>query len=375
MVNLFQDKTEHMQRIIQIIISAFFKILVPLSYITFILAGIMSALVSALIEYEIFDELYQKNVAETDFLFSVPLLIVIAFESTKVFLIFLNKQYTKSGEESYLKDKAHFKVLRVVLITISVVATLIFSFYNLHNPEYDKVLAEEEAKIEKRYTELKDIASKSFDEELERKTFQYVEDNKIQQAEIDKQKGIYFRGTNEFRGEKYDEATKLKAENFENINRVTKEVQSDRRQKIQELLDDEKREKEDAKNKLQTSSSAGNKMLTATLQILNMEAEYPQIQYILLILLLSVLLSVGLEYIIWSAFTVLAINHGDLFQLDINRKDWSEKHKMMNDTIDKMNKTEAKSFGNRAKNWRKAFVKDAKNKARKFRDDINDVIN
>lgn len=362
------------RKLLDIIITSFFKIFIPIIYVAFILAGIISALVSAFFEYEVFAELYQKNINNEKLYLSIPFLIVVAFEVTKVFLIFLNKQFTESGNTGYLTDKKIFLGLRYALITISVVATLIFSFYNLHNPEYENQKIAENTKIESRYDKLEMNINDSYDKEKANRQQPYIDDNVIQQAEIDKQKTVYFRGSNEFRGEKYDEATKLKEKNLEKIALISNEIEQARRIELNNLSEKLKIEINNSDLELKTSSSAGNKMLSATLQIVNMEAEFPQIQYIILIAFLSILLSIGLELIIWASFTVLAISHGEYFELYLNGKDLKAKHKMMHDDIKSMDGVEADSFEQRTKKWSQSIFKAAKNKASDYRTAIGNIF-
>lgn len=315
-----------------------FRLFVPLIYLTFILAGILCALVSGLIEYEVFAELYQKNFGESKWIiFSVPFLVVFSFEIVKVFLIFLNKQSDMSANSHYAKDKSHFLRLRYILIFISFLCTLIYSFYNLQNPEYENVLKYEKEKLGSKYEKLETQVNESLNNQLELQTKQYKDDNIIQQEEIDRQKTIYFRGSNEFRGEKYEEATKLKNQNLTKIDEITANVEKDRIQQISNLEVEKQKEIKAAENELSNSASAGNKMLTATLKILNLNTKFPEWQYISLVGIISLILSIGLEYIIWSVFTVLAMNHGEIFDFSVQ----TSKYENATDAEMKMNKADA----------------------------------
>ena len=77
-----------MRKLIHNGISGFFKVFIPITYLVFIMAGVLAALVSALIEYQVFSELYIKVTNTSGFFKLIPLFLVIAFEVTKVFLIF-----------------------------------------------------------------------------------------------------------------------------------------------------------------------------------------------------------------------------------------------------------------------------------------------
>jgi hypothetical protein len=364
-----------MRKLIHVVISGFFKVFVPFIYVIFIFAGIISALVSAFIEYEVLGELYQKNLNTEKLYLSIPFLIVIAFESTKVFLIFLNKQYSKSGNNGYLSDKKYFLRLRYALISISVIATLIFSFYNLHNPEYETVFERTKQEITASYdTQIAEI-NNSFDNQLLLQTSPINEDIQSYGANMTTEENYKFRGRQEYRGPRYNEAKKLRDEASNRRIEVIRQINEQRDLRISEVNRSKTEEIDHIRENLQTSSASGNKMLSATLQIVNMEAEFPQWQYIAVIAFISLIISVGLELTIWSAFTVLAINHGDFFELDISSNDWNAKHKIMNETIDDMNETEAESYEKRAKKWSSSIINLAKKKAKKFRDNINTVVN
>ena len=64
---------------------------VCLVYILFLFAGVVCGLISGLIGYEVFAELYKKVTGATLPFFSLPLLIVFSLEITKIFLVFLDK--------------------------------------------------------------------------------------------------------------------------------------------------------------------------------------------------------------------------------------------------------------------------------------------
>jgi len=355
-------------------ISAFFGIFIPITYIFFILAGFISALVSAFIEYQVFAELYQKSIITRGVFLSIPFLVVFAFETTKVFLIFLNEQYTKSGNKDYIDEKSHFLRLRYALIFISIISTLIFSFYNLHNPEYDTVYENTKGEIESKYNSLVDEVNSSYDNDLKSQVAPISRDIQSYDTKMTTEEDYKYRGRQEYRGPRYNEAKKLRAESIEKRNEFISKLNKERRTKIYELREQQNSEIGKIKDDLKTSSASGNKMLLSTLQIMNMKVEFPQWQYILIIFILSFLLSIGLEYIIWAAFTLLAINHGDIFELDINSKNWVGKHKIVKESIDDMDNVEVNSYIKRTNKWLKSIFNRASKMAKHYRDDINNIV-
>ena len=115
--------------------------------------GVVCGLISGLIEYEVFAELYKKVTATNLPFFSIPLLIVFSLEVTKIFLVFLDKQASLTNNEGYISDRTIFNRIRILLISTSCICTLIFSFYSLHNPEYEKRLTERKQELKSHHTQ------------------------------------------------------------------------------------------------------------------------------------------------------------------------------------------------------------------------------
>ncbi len=307
-------KTLNLRNFIDVLIGGFFNIFIPITYLAFICAGVFSALVSGLIEYQVFAELFPKDMQDTKYLiFSIPFLIVISFETTKVFLIFLDKAYSQSNNEVYINNKGYFNSLRIALVSVSVVATLLFSFYNLHNPEYGKVLSKATIDIERDFESQIERINISFDKQIKEQIKPLNEDIIRYNNMMKTEEGFKFKGRQEFRGPRYNEAKKLRSETEDKRQQIIITLNKERNKEISRLNTEKNIQIDNKKQELKTSSASGNKMLSATLQVINMKAEFPQVQYILIIGFLSILISFGLEYIIWAAFTVLAINHGNIF--------------------------------------------------------------
>ena len=119
----------------------------------FLFAGVVCGLISGLIEYEVFAELYKKVTATNLPFFSLPLLIVFSLEVTKIFLVFLDKQASLTNNDGYISDRVIFNRIRILLISTSCICTLIFSFYSLYNPEYEKQLTEKTQELTNHYTQ------------------------------------------------------------------------------------------------------------------------------------------------------------------------------------------------------------------------------
>ncbi|CAL2095768.1 conserved membrane protein of unknown function [Tenacibaculum sp. 190524A02b] len=358
-----------MGKIIHNAIATFFKLFVPIVYITFILAGLACALVSALIEYQVFSELFKLSNSGT-LLLSVSFLLVFAFESTKIFLIFLHKQYSITGNSAYITDKRGFVGLRFMLIFISIVATLIFSFYNLQNPEYDKQLTLSKDDMQLQYQfDLKQL-NNSFDTQIaiqiksvDAAIQKYEQRMKAEQKHL-------FRDSKEYRGPRYLAAKEAKEKQEQLRIQLINDIDEKRRIAIKQLTLEKGEKLKQAKGDLTTFQNAGNKMLLATLRIVNMSNTFPDVQYVLIVGLISLMLSIGMEFIIWSSFTVLAIHHGDIFDFGIQ----TQKFKTASEASLDIDKTEAENWVKSAQQKAKIIVNGVRKQSKSTVNNIKDNL-
>lgn len=114
------------------------RIIVPLFYTLFILCGFLSALASGLVEYHVFKQFFYSDDNDNIFILLVPLLIVIVFEVTKIFLVFYKEQLNDSSNTR----KKEINLLRSILILISIISTIMFTTSKMENPEKEKNIQE-----------------------------------------------------------------------------------------------------------------------------------------------------------------------------------------------------------------------------------------
>lgn len=292
-------------------------------------------------------ELFPKNA--TVGIFSIPLLVVISFEVTKVFIIFLNKQYSDSKNEKYIIAKTFFLNLRGLLIAISGIFTLLYTFYNLNNPELEKRLSQKKEEINSVLEQQKENINENYDRQSISINSNY--DNQIEPYKNEMKAQENFRYSNgEFKGPEWNAAN----ENVQKLNDARNSAlaknETNRTEVLNQLAIQSITSINDAEKELKTDNSSSNKMVNATLEVITFNPNYGKGYYIFAIFILSVLISFGLEFVIWGSFTVLAINHGKFFELDLELHTIGETHKAASETVDKMNNTELKS----EKNW---FIK------------------
>ena len=312
-----------------------------LVYILFLFAGVVCGLISGLIEYEVLGELYKKVTGTGLPFFSIPLLIVFALEITKIFLVFLDKQARLTNNEGYIGDRATFNRVRMLLILISGICTLIFSFYSLHNPEYEKQLAERTQAASNRHTE----QLKQIDMEFDKRMAGINAEVEMWRQRLDTEAQQVINGVSE--GPRYKAYEKQYNQAIQNRDELRGELESKRLQQVKELNQAHEQKLASAAESLKNSRTVQNKMLSATLQVLNSGPNYPQWQYLVAIVLISILITVALESVIICSFRVLAIYHGELFELNLFRKTAEQKMQGMAGTIDDLHQGELDSLRNR----------------------------
>lgn len=347
-----------MRIIIGKIIVLVLKIFIPIFYIGFLAAGIGCALVSALIEFDVFKGLFPKN------MLLIPALIVFAFETSKVFLVFLHKQY-KSGDYKSM-DKFIFLALRNVLILISVVATLLFSFYNLHNPEFKSALGKKTEQISTDYgnriQETKERYAQSIKEartackaEKDRIAMRYQADIDQWRARMKDEEKIKDQNGN-FVGRRYKEFERQLDKTIATRDREVRNVDcgvngliSEQKEEVQKLNNEREDKTLTAEKELKNSNLSANKFIGSALAVIwsPTEQEYPKSAYIICIGLLSLLLSIGLELIIWSVFTILSVNHGHLFSFGMERITLEEQYREAEKTVNNISKIKSDALKDR----------------------------
>lgn len=337
------------------VISFFMNQFICLVYIMFLFAGVVCGLISGLIEYEVFAELYKKVTATNLPFFSIPLLIVFSLEITKIFLVFLDKQANLTNNEGYIRDRATFNRIRILLIGTSGICTLIFSFYSLHNPEYEKQLGEKTQAARNRYTE----QLEQIDTEFNKRMAGIDAEVEMWRQRLDREAQRVINGISE--GPRYKAYEKQYNQAIEKRDKLRSQHETARLQEITELTQAHEQKLRNAAEDLKNSRTVQNKMLSATLQVLNSGSNYPQWQYLTVIVFISILLTVALESVIICSFRVLAIYHGELFELNLSRKTTSQKMQDIAGTVDDLHQVELDSLRNRMSREKKNTTETLKN--------------
>ena len=321
----------------------------------FLFAGVVCGLISGLIEYEVFSELYKKVTGTSLPFFSIPLLIVFSLEVTKIFLVFLDKQANLTNNDGYISDRVTFNRIRILLISTSCICTLIFSFYSLHNPEYEKQLTEKTQELRNHHTQQLEQVDTEFNQRMA------GIDTEVemwrQRLDIEAQRVI--NGVSE--GPRYKAYEKQYNQAVQKRDEQRGQHESDRLQQITELNQAHEQKLKSAAEDLKNSRTVQNKMLSATLQVLNSAPNYPQWQYLVAIVVISILLTVALESVIICSFRVLAIYHGELFELNLFRKTTEQKMQGLAGTVDDLHQAELDSIRNRVSRERKNATEILKN--------------
>ena len=327
---------------------------VCLVYILFLFAGVVCGLISGFIEYEVFAELYKKVTGTGLPFFSIPLLIIFALEITKIFLVFLDKQANLTNNEGYISDRATFNRVRMLLILTSGICTLIFSFYSLHNPEYEKQLAERTQVVSSRYTE----QLKQIDTEFDKRMAGINAEVEMWRQRLDTESQRVINGISE--GPRYKAYERQYNQAVQNRDKLRSQLESDRLQQVTGLNRSHKQNLENVAEDLKNSQIVQNQMLSATLQVLNSGPNYPRWQYLAAIVFISILLTFALESVIICSFRVLAIYHGELFELNLFRETAEQKMQGIAGTVDGLHQQELDSLRNRMTREKKNTIRTLK---------------
>lgn len=122
-------------------------IMIPLGMLLFVMMGILSAVISAGIEYSVVYRLFLSVNIEHTVTVGIALLIVLVFEYAKIFLHFYEKKKmqdivsTKGDSSKYLSGT---KLMMLMLVLFSFICSVMFTLSTLYMPTYDKTLIEEE---------------------------------------------------------------------------------------------------------------------------------------------------------------------------------------------------------------------------------------
>ncbi len=359
-----------MRILISKLIVGIFKVLVPLFYILFIFAGLACAFVTSVIAYQTVVGLFPKNA--TVGIISIPFLVVVSFEVTKVFIIFLNKQYSDSKNEKYIPIKSIFITLRGLLIAISGIFTLLYTFYNLDNPELNTRLTEQKQLISSATTQQRTDINSNYDRQSTAINTNY--DNQIVPFKDEMKAQEKFRYSNgEFRGPEWEAANQNVTQRNNERNTALAANEAARIKALNDLNTQNTNSVNEAEKKLKTDNSSSNKMVNAMLEVITFNPNYSKGLYLFAILVLSVLISVGMEYVIWASFTVLAINHGDFFEVDLEMKHLNEKHSIASDTIDGIQSRDLKSRLKKIVNLKNLWTRKAKDEVDKSIQQMDDI--
>ena len=250
----------------KLLIKYLFDFLIPIFYLVFIVAGFVCALISGLIEYLVVKDLFSESGLEFLKNISIPLLIVFAFEATKLFLVFYKD--TADAKKGY-----YFSHMRWGLILFSVFCTLLFSFEKLNNPRKDEEISRQREIVEKEY-------QRKIDNKKER--LAYWEDI------LDKERATGIR-------ERYKNAE-------ENVARISAE--------IEELYEQMSNKIDAIEVASYSSKQTDNRLLSSALTIwvraIYNTDEYSPRAYIILAIILSLLISFSLEIVIYVSLRILA---------------------------------------------------------------------
>lgn len=282
-------------------------------YVVFIFAGIGCAVISGMIEYSVVSEILPK------YSFIIPLCIVLSFEVSKVFLIYFNEKSillkTKTKEELSI-----LILLRRGLVMVSAFCTLLFTFYNLYNPNHAELINKEIARETQGYLNIRQqfVANQSKEkgEMLEpyRAAISRVD------SDLEREKNFrYSDGT--YVGPRYKQILERRSESVENLNIAIKKISEQQNKDLAEFDKSHqlkiKTLEQEVLNNMAANAKYDNKIVAALLMTIWNQAEYPRSMYILISVIISLTISIGLEGVIYAAFKVFSMTPSDWLGNDI----------------------------------------------------------
>lgn len=295
---------------------------IPFITFLFLSASGAALIVSAMIEYNVISEFYKKQISQNYFFWLIPLLIVLALEISKIFLIFFHKQAEVSNEPVYLNNRSQFMMIRVVLIAISFLCTFFFTFYHLYAPGLDNEVEKVKAKLDNQYTLILSKIDQDYQEALDN----YQEDidkwNKIVASET---RRLANKSRTRYRSQFKALATyerKLK-EAKETLAQMQPVLANTRTQKIAELDKWKQDQIAKAREQIANTPAAHQRLISTTLKIFN--ENYPPRLYIFTIFVITLLISSSLEFIIWAGPTFAVIRYGIMIDVVSIQEDMEKK--------------------------------------------------
>lgn len=311
----------------------FYHLILVKFYLGFLCAGFFCALISGIIEYDVFASLLSQSIVEGASLSgAVPFLIVFSFETTKLFLTFFLQR--KKDVHMY----GTFNAIKWSLIVISFLCTIVFTIYKLDDAELKNQL--NSAKVNPEYSDIE----RQLQEDEQKENDRYAASNNAtvriighSRSEIQRLEKILANeeDMNEWPSAKREIDSHIhKIESLESGRNAEDQRHIDNLARLREHADNQKVNREKAafertneKQKVMASligpGERDNRLirsfLLVTYNINNTGAkeEYPRSYYVLLIVLFSLVMSAGLEFVIHASFTVLGDNPDTFLGIDL----------------------------------------------------------
>lgn len=292
------------------IVSLFINlVIIPLGTLIFIMVGIVAAITSATIEFTVLKQLFTVAGYDSAPFAMMALLIVIAFEFTKIYLHFyVKKQSEKEVGERNSKYVTGIRVLNATLVTFSFICSIMFTVSMLYLPTFEPAQVDEKISFlqEQMQSNIEAIEDKYMDEykeliapyqanvsEIESRIQEYVGGSTNGPQTVN----AYLSNLNEMLESAIDEynnaAERLEKKKDEKIVSEIEKQQSQTEQKIKNLTDVTSPE---VAAKYDNPIIA--KFLTVLANVIFQKNTYSRMSYLCVSVFLGVLLSAILEAII-----------------------------------------------------------------------------
>jgi len=268
------------------------------TYLCVFAIGLTVAIFSGVIEYKVFSELMPKGFKGLVFF------VVLAFEVFKCYLgvLVVVDPITKESK---------IERVRWLLILVSLACTMVFCFDGMYQPNKDSVRQNVIAQITQLQDKDVEKINMIFDKQRELINGDYDPRIKEQERLREEEKKNVVKGS--FIGQRYNSIVK-EIERLEKGKRnANADVENRRQAKLAEVSNKFELKMNQADQKSEALLESGSKLIISTLKILNGNGNVSDGQYILMVVILSLLLTVVIESLIMAVFTLLARAYGKEF--------------------------------------------------------------
>lgn len=313
------------------------NILIPTFTVLFFLVGLLAAFISALIEYSVFEQLYNSVFLQMLPAGIVAFALILSFEYTKIYLHYLLNRLKISGNEIYMQKYRWLHIVKYLLVTISLSCSIMYSVSALYLSSYNESEVESQieainTKLSKSIEQIKSEENQNYNDRI----LPYSENVTVASEALNNfnPDGLYYWQANMQLQSLKDNLSAAESTYEEKRIQFEQERDTAIQTKISEITNTAT-EKIALLSDTTSSSVAAqydNPILSQFLSVIAItftgSAVYSRFTYLILSVIIGLCVSVVLEIVISFAFSLLAnangISFSDPVTVDSKFQQWSE---------------------------------------------------